>query len=129
MLGIVGLMVALSYSVTKTVDLLRNAVSRLTTWEPDASIVNITALAVGIGFELGEFSQAVNFAPSLVALVPRLAPYASQLNGTSGELLSGIIIGSLAGFAHDLTDALSSSAKASRAKAGTPTVGDRAKAA
>lgn len=104
---------ALSLTVTKVVDLIRNV------FDPSAKyrgswIWNVTALVVGLAFALG---WHLNTATTVAALIPALADKASALEGLSGEILTGFVVGMSAGFWHELLDALSGIASKDQAAA------------
>ena len=104
--AVIAIVFALSLTVTKTVDLIRNLVDKGDTW-PKWSW-NVAALVVGIGFCLG---WEKNFAQDLLRMVPAFAKDTDNLAGFGGYLLSGFILGGLSGFGHELLDYLSSGAK------------------
>lgn len=101
---VVALIGALSLTVTKVVDLIRNL-----PWFKDKAlgswVWNATALAAGLAFALG---WQINIAGAIMGLVPALADHAANFNGTSGQVLTGFIIGMTSGFWHELLSALSS---------------------
>lgn len=102
-LGVIG---GLSLTVTKVVDLVRNVADKGGTapkW-----VWNVVAFVVGTGLCLG---WQKDFAADLMRLVPALAGDTDRLSGFGGYLLSGVLLGGLSGFGHELLDALSSSAK------------------
>lgn len=99
--------------VTKTVDLIRNLVDKADTFPK--WVWNVAAFAVGVAYALG---WSVNLAPAVVGLVPALAGHTSSLQGTSGELLTGVLAGGFAGFLHELMDVLSGVASRAHAQAG-----------
>lgn len=63
---------------------------------------NILALAVGIGFALG---WQLNLAPAIVGLIPAVKD-SGALEGTSGQLLTGLAIGAASGFFYGVLQAL-----------------------
>ena len=102
--GFVAALSALSLGVTKAVDFIRNIV------DPNANlkgswIWNAVAFVAGVALCLG---WQLNLAPMLVGLVPALADKATALGGTSGQILTGLLVGGSAGFWHELLSALSS---------------------
>jgi hypothetical protein len=105
---------ALSLTVTKVVDLIRNL-----PWFKDkwigSWVWNVVALIVGLAFALG---WQISIAGPLVALVPALADHAANFTGTMGQVLTGALIGGAAGFWHDLLHALSAVAGKNDALAG-----------
>lgn len=110
--SVVAMIAALSLTVTKVVDLIRNAFDKNDTapkW-----FWNVAALVVGLAFALG---WQLNVVVALVGLVPALVGHASAVTGVSGQALSGIIVGLSAGFWHELLDALSSVANRNNATA------------
>lgn len=97
-------------TVTKVVDLIRNAIDRedklpAVTW-------NIVAFAVGVGFAIG---WQVDLTASLADLVPALK--GARLDGIAGQILTGLIAGGAAGFWHELFDALSARAEPHKVRA------------
>lgn len=98
--GVIASLAALSLLVTKTVDLIRNFIDadgNAPKW-----LWNVAAFAVGVAYCLG---WQVNITATVFGLVPALAN--SRLDGVAGQILSGIALGGLSGFAHELLDALS----------------------
>lgn len=103
MVALLVTILALSLTVTKVVDFFRNLLDKGDTYKK--WIWNVVALVVGLAFALG---WQVNIAGSMAQLVPALADKASLMDGVSGQVLTGFIIGMSAGFWHELLDALSS---------------------
>lgn len=101
--GVLITITALSLTVTKVVDLIRNIVDKTATWPK--WVWNVASLVVGLAFALG---WQLNVAVAIASLVPALAGSAAVLSGVSGQVLTGIIIGGGAGFWHELLSALSS---------------------
>jgi hypothetical protein len=97
---VLAVIVGLSLTTTKTVDLLRNILDKGDTWPK--YVWNIAAFAVGIALCVGWQHSFVN---DLFHQVPALSQV--NLDGTMGYLLSGIIVGGASGFFHELLDALS----------------------
>lgn len=114
---VVASVAALSLTVTKVVDFIRNLVDKTDTW-PKWSW-NVAALVVGLAFCLG---WQINIAESIVQLVPALAGSAHMVDGVSGQVLTGFVVGMGAGFWHELLDALSSIANKNNATAFGPAV-------
>lgn len=113
---LLGAIAALSLTVTKVVDFVRNLPYFK---NPDGSakyagswIWNVLAVVVGLAISLG---WSVNIAGDAAKLVPALAGTAENLTGTSGEILTGLVIGAGAGFFHELLDSLSSIANRNNA--------------
>jgi hypothetical protein len=109
---VIASVAALSLTVTKVVDFVRNLIDKDGTrpkW-----LWNVAALAVGLAFCLG---WQINIAGSIVQLVPALAGSASRVAGVSGQVLTGFVVGLGAGFWHELLDALSSIANKNNAAA------------
>lgn len=96
-----AVILGLSLTVTKVVDLLRNAFDKGDTWPK--WVWNVVAFVVGVALCVGWQHSFVN---DLFSQVPALANV--NLTGTLGYLLSGLILGGLSGFGHELMDALSS---------------------
>lgn len=103
---------ALSLTVTKVVDFIRNATDKEDTFPK--WVWNVVALVIGLGFALG---WELNIAESLVALVPALAESTARVQGVPGEVLTGAVVGLSAGFWHEALDALSSMANRNNAVA------------
>lgn len=112
--GVLAAILVLGAAVTKTVDLARNL------FDKDGSLPPATwsflALAVGVAYCLG---WQISLAPAIFALVPALAEHASRLTGIAGQVLTGLLAGGAAGFAHELFDNLSAGAKMKKSRAGT----------
>lgn len=89
---------AAAATVTGVVAIIRRVVDTKTPSVIPAVTWPIAAIAVGVGASVG---WHVNFAPVLVANVPALVHASSSLAGTSGEIISGLIAGLVAGFLHD----------------------------
>jgi hypothetical protein len=96
-----AVILALSITVTKAVDLIRNAT------DPNAKAPkvfwNIAAFGVGIAFCLGWSVDVIN--PGL-ALIPALSGK-TIVGSVAAQILSGFVIGGAAGFWHEALDALS----------------------
>lgn len=111
-LGVVG---GLALTITKVVDFIRNLPwfkgKAVGSW-----VWNAVAFVAGVALCLG---WQKNFAGDLMRLVPALAADADHLGGFSGQLLSGLLLGGLAGFGHELLDALSGIASRAHAQAGS----------
>jgi hypothetical protein len=110
MLEVVAVVGALSLTVTKVVDFIRNLVDKGDTkpkW-----FWNVAALVVGLAFALG---WQLDISEAVLKLVPALSENADRLAGISGQILSGVVIGMAAGFWHELLDALSSVANKNNA--------------
>lgn len=99
--------------ITKSTDLIRNFADTGDTW-PKVSW-NIVPLLVGVAYCVG---WQVNLSGALIALVPALAAHADRLQGTSGQVLTGLLAGGFAGFFHELFDSLSGIASRAHAAAG-----------
>lgn len=113
---VIATLAALSLTVTKIVDFFRNlldAGNKYPRWA-----WNVAGLVIGLVFALG---WQINVAAALMALVPALAEHSADLDGVSGQVLTGFIIGMGAGFWHELLDALSSVATKNQALATTAT--------
>jgi hypothetical protein len=104
--GVIAIIFALSLTVTKVVDLIRNIADKGDIWPKWAW--NVAAFAVGVAFCLG---WEKSFAQDLLRLVPAFADDTDNLAGFGGYLVSGVILGGLSGFGHEFLDYLSSSAK------------------
>lgn len=109
-------------TVTKVVDLIRNAVDR--TNKLPAVTWNVAALAVGVAAALG---WRLDVTAHAFAAIPALQN--TRLTGISGQILTGLTFGGAAGFFHEFFDYLSSRAKASfppvRANEINPRSGER----
>lgn len=102
---------AVSITVTKVVDLIRNVVDKddsVSSW-----VWNVTAFVVGVAACWG---WGIDLVAALVALVPALAE--KSIGEPWSLILSGLIAGGFAGFWHEALDALSGSAARSHAQAG-----------
>jgi hypothetical protein len=105
--GVFAIMSALALTVTKAVDFIRNIADKDDTW-PKWSW-NVAAVLVGLLFCLG---WQKNFAADLLALVPAFE--GDKVNDVVGYVISGFVLGGLAGFGHEFLDALSSIATKNR---------------
>ncbi len=109
--AVMGIIVGLSLTVTKVVDFVRNL-----PWFKDKWVGgwewNLLAFAVGIAFCWG---WQHSFVSDLFSQVPSLSTL--DLSGTWGYILSGMLLGGLSGFGHELLDALSSVANRNNAAA------------
>lgn len=97
-------------TVTKVVDLIRNAIDRTDRFP--AVTWNIVAFAVGVGFAIG---WQLDLTASLLDLVPALR--GANLEGLPGQILTGLIMGGAAGFWHELFDSLSARAEPHKVRA------------
>jgi Na+/H+ antiporter NhaD/arsenite permease-like protein len=113
---VVGIIVGLSLTVTKIVDFVRNL-----PWFKNADgtpkfvgswIWNALAFVVGIVLCVGWQHSFVN---DLAHVVPALSTV--NFAGNMGYVLSGLILGGLSGFGHELLAALSASARKNNAVA------------
>jgi hypothetical protein len=86
----------ISVGVAKVVDFIRNLFGNRETSVPPW-VWNAVAFVVGIGAALG---WGINLLSAIVAAVPALADKAGT-NDTLGQVLTGILIGGMAGFWHD----------------------------
>jgi hypothetical protein len=115
--AVLALISGLSLVITKVVDFIRNL-----PWFKDkfvgSWVWNAVAFVAGIALCVG---WNKNFVGDLMRVVPALAGDADSLKGFSGELLSGMLLGGLSGFAHELLDALSGVASRAHTQAGPVT--------
>jgi hypothetical protein len=96
----------------KTVSFIRNAVDsggKFPTY-----VWNLLAMVVGVAMAIG---WELNLAPAVLALIPHFAT-SSALDGTAGQILSGLAIGGASGFAYGILQALE--ATVTRNRMGTP---------
>jgi hypothetical protein len=105
--GVFAIIFALSLTVTKAVDFIRNVADKDDTW-PKWSW-NVAAFVIGLLFCLG---WQKNFAADLLSLVP--AFQGDSVNDFVGYVISGFVLGGLSGFGHEFLDALSSIATKNR---------------
>lgn len=86
----------LSVAVTKVVDFVRNlfgaAEPNIPSW-----VWNVAAFVIGIVAALG---WGINLFSPVVAAIPALSDKAGTQN-TAGQVLTGIVLGAMAGFWHD----------------------------
>lgn len=97
-----AIILGLSLTVTKVVDFVRNLPFFKGKWIGGWQW-NALAFIVGVLLCLGWQHSFVN---DLAHQVPALATV--NFTGTMGYLLSGLLLGGLSGFGHELLDALSS---------------------
>lgn len=96
--------------VTKATDTVRNTIDRgrvlpRVTW-------NLVAFAFGVAVSLGfGFNPIAAFAHAVPALADN-----GTVNGIAGQILSGLVVGAMAGFWHEKMDQWSTSAKVNRAR-------------
>ena len=97
---LLALIVGLALAVEKTVSAIRHVV------DPNGKVPtvawNLVSFAVGIGAAVGWHRTIV---PAVFAAVPALQ-HSTALQGLSGEILSGAILGGLAGFGFGILQAL-----------------------
>jgi hypothetical protein len=109
---VLAVILGLSLSVTKAVDFTRNL-----PWFKDKAVGswvwNAVAFAYGLALCVGWQHSFVN---DLFAQVPALANV--NLGTNAGYVLSGLIVGGGAGFAHEVLDALSGVASRAHTQAG-----------
>jgi hypothetical protein len=86
----------IAVGVAKVVDLIRNLFGDRQVDVP-SWVWNVVAFAVGIAAALG---WGINLLAPVVAQVPALASHAGT-NDTLGQVLTGIVLGAMAGFWHD----------------------------
>jgi hypothetical protein len=96
----------LAILITKTVDTIRNALDKAGTWPK--VVWNLAAFALGVAYCLA-------FGVNLAGLIDFRGEVSSMLQGTGGEVLTGLAIGATASFWHEHMDATSSKATANRA--------------
>jgi len=106
---VLSVIVGLSLTVTKVVDFVRNLPMFKDKWV-GSWIWNAVAFVVGIIICVGWQHSFIN---DLFHQVPALS--AVNITGNLGYLLSGLVLGGLSGFFHELLDALSSVADRNRA--------------
>lgn len=104
----------LAVLVAKVVDTIRNLTTSLTVpkW-----VWNVVALLVGVLICVG---WGFNLVATLARSIPALADSA-WADGFMGQVLTGLVVGAMAGFWHEKMDQWSSSAKADRALAADAT--------
>lgn len=99
---VLSIIVGLSLTVTKVVDFIRNL-----PWFKDkfvgSWVWNAVAFVVGIALCVGWQHSFIN---DLAHQVPALATV--NFTGTMGYILSGLLLGGVSGFGHELLSALSS---------------------
>ena len=97
---VLAVIVGLSLTVTKVVDFLRNVLDKSDTYPK--YVWNIAAFVVAMALCVG---WQHSFVSDLFSQVPALSDV--NLTGNMGYVLSGLILGGLSGFGHELLDALS----------------------
>lgn len=88
----------LAVGVTKVVDFIRNLADADNSAPP--WVWNLLAFIVGIAVSLG---WGINLVGALTAAVPALAE-SDVGKGTGGTILTGIVLGAMAGFWHEKMD-------------------------
>jgi hypothetical protein len=113
MLDVVLAVGAIALTIEKIVSFLRNAfgkdaqgADKYPTW-----VYNVLALAIGVGAVIGW--PDLNLAPAVVAQIPRFAA-THALDGTSGQVLTGLIAGAATGFWYAAFQALEASVHRNR---------------
>jgi hypothetical protein len=115
--AVFGVITGLSLTVTKGVDLVRNLPWFKGKWL-GSWVWNLLAFVFGVVLCIGWQHSFVN---DLFAQIPALSTI--HLNGPSGYVLSGLILGGVSGFGHELLDALSGAASAGHARAAQTAAG------
>src|SRR5262245_12573359 len=108
-------LLAVGALVTKSTDLVRNALDKARTapkW-----IWNVVPLAIGVAYCL---DWQVQVASAFAQAIPALASHAAAFAGVPGEIFTGLIAGAVAGGWHEVFDALSGIASANHAAAKPP---------
>lgn len=106
--------VPLALMVTKGVDLVRNLFDPFNARTAKIPWVwNVLAFGMGVGLALG---WQYNLVSALSHTIPALTN-ASTFDGVSGQVLTGLALGAMAGFWHEKLNQWSSAARASRAAA------------
>jgi hypothetical protein len=94
--ALVAIALPLSVGVAKVVDFIRNLFGdnqpNIPSW-----VWNVVAFVVGVAAAVG---WGINLLSAVVATVPALADKAGT-NDTLGQILTGLILGGMAGFWHD----------------------------
>lgn len=85
----------IAVGVAKVVDFIRNLIDANDAAPP--WVWNLVAFAVGIAVALG---WGINLVGALTAAVPALAE-SNVGDGTGGTILTGVVLGAMAGFWHD----------------------------
>lgn len=112
--AVFAVILGLSVTVTKAVDFVRNLPSFKGKWVGGWQW-NAVAFVIGVGLCVG-FQK--DFVGDLMRAVPALAPDADKLSGQAGYVLSGVFLGALSGFGHEVLDAFSGLASLTHARAG-----------
>lgn len=110
MMQLVTALVTLSLVVTKVTDLVRNLIDKddtLPKW-----LWNVVPVVIGVSFALG---WQIDLTLAAFKLVPALAN--ARLTGVAGQVLTGFVLGGLAGGGHEVLDWLSGLASNAHAKA------------
>jgi hypothetical protein len=84
-----------SVAVTKVVDFIRNLIDANNAMP--RFVWNIAAFVIGLGLCLG---WGINVLAAVVNSIPALATN-SMMAGTMGTVLTGLLVGAMAGFWHD----------------------------
>jgi hypothetical protein len=110
----------LAVGVTKVTDFIRNAGDREDTWP--TWVWNVVPMVLGVALCVG---WGINLLAAVVAAVPALSDQAGTQD-TLGQVLTGVIIGAMAGFWHGKLDQWSAWAEAERMSGipDIPPVGD-----
>jgi hypothetical protein len=96
LLSLVVIALPLSVAVAKVVDFIRNLFGSSQASVP-SWVWNVVAFVVGVAAALG---WGINLLSAVVATVPALADKAGT-NDVLGQVLTGLILGGMAGFWHD----------------------------
>jgi hypothetical protein len=106
---VLSVIVGLSFTVSQVVAFIRNLPmfkdKYVGTWVWNA-VAFVVGVALCVGWQHSFINDLVHQVPALVTL---------NFTGTMGYLLSGLLLGGLSGFAHEILDALSSVANRNNA--------------
>lgn len=96
LIALAAVALPLSVGVAKVVDFIRNLFGDRQTSVP-SWVWNVVAFVVGIAAAVG---WGINLLTAVVASIPALADKAGT-NDLAGQILTGLILGGMAGFWHD----------------------------
>lgn len=96
----------IAVGVTKVTDLIRNAGDRTDDWP--AWVWNVIPMVLGIAVCLG---WGINLIDAVVSAIPAFAE-GEGISDLAGEIITGVVIGGMAGFWHEKMDQWSAWAKA-----------------
>lgn len=100
----------IAVAVTKVTDLVRNAGDRADSWP--SWVWNVIPLVIGVAICVG---WGINLIDAVISAIPAFAE-GDGVSDLAGQVLTGFVIGGMAGFWHEKMDGWSQWAKANTAE-------------